>query len=371
MRRLFAVLLLPAAVASSAMAGGCSSSDNGAADASIDGFGVIVGGDDGGGDGAGGGDGGTTSWQSTLRLAHASPDLGPVDFCWRAHGTQAFTGPVLGAAALQGDASSGNDGAFDAGATDEVSTGDAASAADATSATDADAAAESDAALGADAADGDAAGPPTSGALVFGEMTPAVQLPNAGTFDLALVAPGQSSCYAAYLGGQVTLYANQSTTAVIMGLVGQEAGPSVLSFVPFTDAPFDQQSARVRLIHAALGSRSESAAPSLSVRAGTTVLAAEIDPTKATTSSAAPAVDALGYATVQPLDGPASLQIVTVGDVALTTWSTQADSDLHVQVGTAHTGILVSLDHGELGVAWCSDAPTAGAPECRLLAAAP
>lgn len=372
MRRIFVVLLVPAAVASAALAPGCSSSDNGAADASIDGFGVIVGGGDGGGDGGGqaGGDGGVGGVQTTMRLAHASPDLGPVDFCWRKTGSQAFTGPVLTGGPQPGDAGDAGSaeaapGALDAGAGDataiDVAVPEAATADDGAAGGDGD----------ATGGDGEAGGPAVPGALVFGAMTAAVQLPAAGTFDVALVTPGQSSCYPSRLAGQVTLSASKSVTAVIMGLAAPDAGPSsALAIVPFTDAALDPQRARVRLIHAALGSSTEGPSPPFSVRAGTTLLAAEVDPMKATTASTAPSVDSLGYATVQPLDAPTVLWLTSIGDPQATTWSSQPDPDLHVQVGTAHTGILVSLDQGALGVVWCSDAPTTSTPaSCKTIVA--
>lgn len=365
MRSLFVALLVPAALACAAVAPGCSSSGNGAgADAAIDGFGIIVDGNvgsDAPGDSPG--DGGS-SLPTRMRLAHASPDLGPVDFCWRPHGAQMFTGPVLTGSPAPGDASTDADAkGADAKASDAQGIDAAGDGAPGDGA-------PGDGAPGDAGTDADGAAPPAPGALVFGAMTPPVTLPTSGTFDVALVAPGQATCYPARLGGQVTLDANKSATVVIMGLAGLDAGPSALAILPFNDGIVDPQRARVRFIHAAMGSRSEAATPSLSVRSGLTPLASEVDPMKAATKSTVPDVDALGYATVDAIDGPTGFQLATVGDAALTTWWTQADPDVSVQVGTAHTGILVSLDQGALGVMWCSDqGPPGAAPACKLLPA--
>jgi hypothetical protein len=367
MRRIFVSVLLSAAFASTALAGGCSGGKNGgAADASADSYGVHVTGDGAGGDGEG--EGGDTAMgeQTTMRLAHASPDLGPVDFCWRQSGNASFTGPVLGGD-LPPEAGPKDDGGQD-GAGDSAP-GDAADAS-------------------GDEADGwTEAGLPESGTpetgtpgtadggmpavLVFGTMSPDVLLPSAGTFDIAVVAAGQTSCAARRLAGTVTLDAGKRATVVLMGLAALDSGPDALTIVAFTDAPLDPQTARVRMIHAALGTASEPATGPLSVKAGDTAIAAEVDPMMTSTPSTTPAVDALGYSTLSAFVPPTVLQLGTVGDAAPGHWTT-AGSDLAVEPGTSHTGIIVSLGQGDLGIAWCGDAPTnRGAATCAVLVAQP
>lgn len=364
MRRFFVFLLFPAALAS-ALAGGCSGGHNGAAaDAGVDSYGVIVGGGDGG-TGEGGGEGGT-SVETTMRLAHASPDLGALDFCWRLSGAANFVGPVLGggappvvdAAGAPPDA--GDDGAD--GDTDAtLGYPDADDGSDSSPGTDASTDASWDAGL-ADAA--------STGALVFGTMAPDVLLPTSGTFDIALLPAGRTSCASPWFVGQVTLDAGKRATVVLMGLYADDAGPMQLSIVSFTDAPLDPQTARVRLIHAALGSRSEPGTPALAVHAGETLLTSEVDPKQASDTSTAPAVDSLGYTTLGALPAPTALELATAGDAAAARWTTDA-KDLGVSIGTAHTGIIVSLDQGELGVMWCGDASAAeGTAKCLLYPAA-
>jgi hypothetical protein len=243
----------------------------------------------------------------------------------------------------------------------DAGTGDAAAPDGDSASLDADASwldADADAAAAAEA--GGEAGTP--GVLAFGGMTADVQLPTSGTFDIALVAPGQSSCHQAQTVGQVTIDAGKRATAVLMGIASEKTGSRALSVVGFTDAPVDPQSARVRFIHAALGTRTTLGPPALSVRAGQTLLAPEIDPGKAAASSTAPDVDPLGYATLQGLPPTTALQIATVGDAApVVQWATQP-SDLGVSVGSVHTAILASLEQGAVAVIWCGDAIVAGGP---------
>jgi hypothetical protein len=353
MRRIFAVLLV-AALGSTAVAGGCSSNGNGGADASIDGFGVITpGGEGGGGDG---GDDGPSPVGARLRLAHASPDLGPTDFCWRVAGAASFTGPVLGSSAPPTD--SGSDVAASSDA-------DAGGGGDATSL---DGGSTSLDGSGGTEAGGDGGMP---GALSFGGMSPDVQLSTFGTFDIALVAAGTSSCHQALTVGQVTIDAGKHATAVLMGLVSPDAGPSTLTVVGFTDQSADLQKARVRFVHAALGTANSPALPALSVRAGQTTLAPEVDPGKATSTATSPAVDSLGYADVPEVTTTTALQITALGDATpMAQWATQPWS-LGVGVGTVHTGILASQDQGAIAVIWCGDSVVAGGPAACVVLPAP
>jgi hypothetical protein len=324
MRRIFVSVLLAAACASTALAGGCSGTkSSGAPDAGADSYGVMVTADAAGGDGGAQEAESSTMEQTTMRLANASPDLGPVDFCWRQTGAASFTGPVL-----EGDLPP-----LDAGPV---------------------------------SAEG---GPP--GSLAFGAMSPDVLLPSAGTFDIAVVAAGQTSCAKHRLAGTVTLDAGKRSTVVLMGVAGSDSGPDTLGVVAFTDALVDPQSARVRMIHAALGDPGEPATGPVSVRAGSEVIAAEIDPGKTAAASTTSAIDALGYATLAPLQGPTSLELATLGDAAPIAWAT-AETDLSVLTGTAHTGIIVTAGQGALAVSWCADTPSnRTGPTCSVLLAQP
>ena len=355
MRRIFVSVLLAAACACTALAGGCSGGKNGnAADAAADSYGVQVTGDGAGGDEEGGeGDSGPTE-QTTMRLAHASPDLGAVDFCWRQSGNASFTGPVLGGDLPPPEAGPPmTEGSADAAA-GETGPGDASDAWNEASTLETG---TPDAAMPAE--------------LVFGSVSPDVLLPAAGTFDIAVVPAGQTSCTKHRLVGTVTLDAGKRATVVLMGVAEQDSGPDALGVVAFTDAPINPQTARVRLIHAALGANSEPATGPLSVKAGTTVIASEIDARMTSAPSTSPAIDALGYATLPPFQPPTALELATLGDVAATHWTTAA-SDLTVQTGTSHTGIIVTFGQGALGIAWCGDAPTnRGAATCAVLLAQP
>ncbi len=358
MRRIFVSVLLASACASTALAGGCSGGKaGGAADASADSYGVKVTGDGAAGDGEGEEGDSAPPAQTTMRLAHASPDLGPVDFCWRQTGAASFTGPVLGGdlppegGSPGGDA--GPDGAAEAGSLDAADVPTDA----------ADGAPEASMPMPPDAG--------TPGDLVFGTMSPDVLLPSAGTFDIAVVAAGQTSCATRRLAGTVTLDAGKRATVVLMGLAAADSGADALGVVAFTDAPIDPQTARVRMIHAALGAAGQPATGPLFVNAGNTTIAAEVDPRMTGAPSTTPEVDALGYATLAPLEPPTPLQLGTLGDVLSSTWTT-AGSDLAVQAGTSHTGIIVTVGQDALGIAWCGDAPTNRGPAtCAVLLAQP
>jgi hypothetical protein len=203
-------------------------------------------------------------------------------------------------------------------------------------------------------------------------MSPDVPLFSAGTFDIAVVTAGQTSCATRRLVGSVTLDAGKRATVVLMGLAGQDSGPDALGVVAFTDEPIDPLSARVRMIHAALGASSQPAIGPLLVIAAGSVIAPEVDPGMTSAPSMTrPPVDALGYATLSVFDPPTPLQLDTLGDATAIKWVT-AERDLAVQEGTSHTGIILTLGQGALGVAWCGDGPaTPGTPTCSLLLAQP
>ncbi|HEY6459248.1 MAG TPA: hypothetical protein VIY73_03825, partial [Polyangiaceae bacterium] len=163
----------------------------------------------------------------------------------------------------------------------------------------------------------------------------------------------------------------------ILGLAGDDAGASALSIVSFTDGTASPQAARVRMIHAALGTGSAPPAPSLSVRAGTVLVTPEVDPrqvsaasTSAGADASTPSIDALGYTSLAALPPPTAFTLTSVGDAAAAKWTT-GPAYLGAGLGSSHTGILVSLGAQMLGVLWCNDVNPTGAPAACSLYPAP
>jgi hypothetical protein len=285
-----------------------------------------------------------------MRLVHLSPDLGPIDFCWRLSGAATFNGPMLGPFA------DGGAGGGDAGSTD---TGSDGAAGDATLA-------DSGASDSSTASDGGLH------AFDFGSMSGDVTLPAAGTLDIALVSAWQQTCGQPLLVGQVTLDAGKHATVAVMGLARVDAAAQqALSLTSFTDdTTADAQNARVRMIHAALGwSDGSGPAPALDARVGQMLVAAQIDPRHASAASSTPPVDALGYATLAPVTSYRMLHLDSLPDAGPATWSTP-NVDLQLLAGSMHTGFVVGHPQGALGVLWCSEAKTSGATAmCGLLTA--
>jgi len=124
MRRNFVWVLCPSVLSLTAGVAACSGNGNSASDASVDSYGVIVPGGDGGASDEGGDADAAPEDETTMRLAHASPDLGPIDFCWRPAGAASFTGPVLGGGTLPEAGPPSSDAGGDAG--DAGGAGDAA-----------------------------------------------------------------------------------------------------------------------------------------------------------------------------------------------------------------------------------------------------
>jgi hypothetical protein len=131
------------------------------------------------------------------------------------------------------------------------------------------------------------------------------------------------------------------------------------------------------MIHAALGTGVAPPAPPLSVRAGSVLVTPEVDPRQvsaASTSSApdasAPSIDALGYTSLAALAPPTAFALASAGDAAPAQWATGPEY-LGVGLGSSHTGILVTLGTGTLGVLWCNDVNPTGAPAACALYPAP
>jgi len=381
---LLAALLAPCAAA--IPTGGCNN-QAGPSDAGPDAT-IIPGGDSGNEDAESDGSGVLTS---TMRLANMSPDLGPVDFCWRVTGSTSFAGPVLATPLDAGPPASGTD-ASDASADADAST-DASATEDASEDAMQDAVPEgasedaiadaADDALDAEAPSADASedaadtGEPPGEAggiplqVSFGAMTAFVQLPVIGTLDLALVPPGQLSCNAPAFIGRVTLDPDKPATVAIMGLLGADAGSaSALTMRSFTDEPASAGAASVRVVHAALGwPGGDGPAPPLAVQAGNALLVAQVDPADVPGPSTSPPVDALGYATAPAFDAPAPIELFTLDDASPRTWSTPF-FPLGLLPGTTTTAFIVTLAQGALGIAWCGSAQSVELPGTCVMQAA-
>ncbi len=94
--------------------------------------------------------------------------------------------------------------------------------------------------------------------MSYGEITSSVRIDATGTFDIALVDAGSTTCQSPKFVAQVTVDAGKHATLALVGLLsatGSDADPArALSIVSFTDdAQLDLANARVRLIHTALG----------------------------------------------------------------------------------------------------------------------
>jgi hypothetical protein len=374
----FAVATAAPLVAAVALAQGCGSSAIAPADATADYMAHLPqedGGDDGGD--AAGGDATVLNTVSALRIAHLSPDLPEVDFCWRIAGSVTYTGPVLsrGWAPPAQDAGEAWDAVSDAADADATSAPVDAreDAQDARDEEHVDAGDAGDATMDAepdvvDAGDGGQtdAQVVTPPGLSYGEVTSTIQLDTSGTFDFALVPAGSKSCDSALFVGHVTLDAGKHATVAVVGLLAALQSDAetaqALSIVSFTDdGALDPQNARLRIVHAALGwpaVPADSPAPQLSVDVGSREIAAEVDPKHASATSSTPMVDALGYATVAPVTVPAVVTLRGRGDAGADEWST-VPVDLDLVAGTLHTAFIVSQPLGSLGLVWCSDAATA------------
>jgi hypothetical protein len=293
-----------------------------------------------------------------LRVAHLSPDLGQVDFCYRAADHDTWVGPVLLEQA--GDQEPPPDG---------------------------------------DPEDDQDARPPSPpsayGGVSFTHVTRYIATNVAGTLDVALVEAGSSSCAHALALGRITVDTGRRSTAVIMGSRGADAyAPGLLRIVALTDdaSPYEGY-ARTRFVHAALAAvrRLDDAGGTnvdphaqcvgavqveLSVSdidSTPTPLTCAVEPGYVASPCDAPSVDALGYAQAIPVETNASLQLLESGDAGVTgAWSTES-VDLQLTSGSIHTGFTLVDPQGWVQVLWCDDASeTAGGDTpCSLFPASP
>ena len=283
---------------------------------------------------------------TTMRLAHLAEDLGPVDFCYRMAKTSSFEGPVLGGglgSQTPGDAgiADGGDAGVDDGGTDDGGTGDGST--------------------GDGGTDGGAA------RVGYHTVSRYLALGASGPLTIALVAPGSTSCATPLFTADVTLDPGKLSTVAIVGRAAPDAGDGALALVAFIDDRVTVPAkARIRMIHAALGTETRPPAGALSVRASgsqTVTVAERVDPKAAASQSATVPVDSLGYATLEPVPSPAQLAVgaaasPTVSDASSDSWVSQAGS-LDMRGGSLHTGFVLSgREEQPFEVLWCTDTST-------------
>lgn len=283
---------------------------------------------------------------TTMRLAHVAQGLGSVDFCYRTASSTSFEGPVIGGGlgTIKKDAGAADAG--DGGGDLDAGSDDAADAAD---------------------AGGDAGGGAAS--VAYRTVSRYLTLGASGPLTVALVAPGSTSCATQLFVADVTLDPGKLSTVAIVGRPTEDAGDAQLALVAFIDDRTTvPDKARVRMVHAALGTAAgRAAAGALAARASgstTLPLADLIEPRRAAAPSATVPVDSLGYATIAPLPSPARLAASAApgtsgGDASTGSWASEA-GELDLRGGSLHTGFILSSDAQLYEVLWCTDTSTAG-----------
>jgi hypothetical protein len=256
-----------------------------------------------------------------VRLAQLSPVLGAVDFCLRAKGSAYFDGPKF---------SSTNTPMLDA-------------------------------------SDGGPNG------VAFPGVSGYVQVPAAGTTDVAIVAASDTSCSSPKLVGTVTIDPNKRMTLAVMGAVkDSDSGTGALGIEAFVDdTQAHADAARIRVIHAALGAATVNGYGPLAASIGfgnqVDSIAGRIDPRHtATTSNATPVIDALGYGSHTPIAGQSSLRFSSLDQMPGSPWSTQP-ADLGLGANAVKTAFLVSIGQS-LTVVLCGDLPSGGDMPCQVYA---
>jgi len=267
--------------------------------------------------------------------------------------TSSFQGPVLGGGVGGGDEDGGSpdDASADGG---DAGTGD-----------------DADAGL-ADASAGDAEGADGGApAVVYRTVSRYLTLQASGPLTIALVAPGSTSCATPLFTADVTIDPGKLSTVAIVGGSDGDGGNAALSLVAFIDDRMTLPGeARVRMIHAALGTGARAGAGALAVRAAaaqTMTIADRIEPKSAASPSASVPVDSLGYATIAPVPSPAQLAVGAAAstpssgaDASVDSWVSQA-GELGLRGGSLHTGfVLTGEGNQSFEVLWCTDTSTSG-----------
>jgi hypothetical protein len=306
--------------------------------------------------------------QATARFVHLASNLGDVDFCVRSATAEAFVGPILAGGGV-GPADAGGSNANDAGS-------DAMGAADAADANDANDFSEAGADDGGVEAGGGATDGGASTALAPRTMTNYITFPGSGTFQVAVVAGGATTCAAPLATLVVTLDPAKLATVALAGVYSptDDGGTASLTMLRFIDDPQSvATSARVRIVHAALGTPNKSAPGALTVSAKGTeslVIAAHVDPGQAAAADTSPPTDMLGYALITPIPPSTALVVGPAAGAdggAVKQW-TSAFTDLGLDATSLHTGFIVSDDAQDFAVVWCRDESTVGKRvDCRTI----
>jgi hypothetical protein len=269
--------------------------------------------------GIGTGDAGPPS--TTMRLAHLASDLGPIDFCYRAANTGTFEGPVLGGGSPKKDA--GDDAEADSGDDAEAGVGD------------------------------------SGAALATATVSAYVVLDADGPLTIAIVEGGASSCAGPIVVADVTLDPGKLSTVAVHGRRDTDASDA-LGIVAYTDDRSTvPEKARVRIVHAVVGSAGPIAVRAVAAQA--ILVADRVEPRRASTASTSVPVDDLGYATIDPVPPPASLSVTPAAaqDAATSGWQSSA-GNLDLRGGSLHTGFVMAGEGKPYQVLWCTDTSTAG-----------
>jgi hypothetical protein len=312
---------------------------------------------------------------ATVRIAQLSADLGAIDFCYRPTGTTSWTGPIF--ATLHPPVDAG----VDATIADATAPADAWPDATGDDAPYEDAGSDDASSPSEDATPWDAGAPYDAGApigVAFESLSTYVTLAGSGTFDVAIVESGSVSCATPLAVDRVTLSPAEHATLVVMGSAALDASAAdALQVAAFADdLSVDASAARLRFIHAALGSSSTPPLPGVSIGLlfadqTTVAVAGDVEPGQAASpSSTPPVVDMLGYATVAVSTTAASIvmsaEAVDAGSD--TTWMTGV-SPLALAASSLHTAFVYQNENG-VAVLYCEDLDVGGTSAvCTPLAA--
>ncbi len=352
------------------------------------------------------GQGDAAPLHTSLRLTLLAPLGFGVDVCLRS-GTLPFQGPLL-----YNDFPSAPDGGKDAPLADAspdallVDGGGASDAGD-------DALGDADAGVSVDALD---AGPAASdsgaraGGILYQNVSSYVDVPLAGTVDVAVVLGGASSCGQPLATQRVTLDPGKYSTLVILGGeapadagarpdAGDAGTPDggaavALSIVVLTDDPSTSTTlARARFFNALTWSDAGAAAAVevTAFAAGVLVPLASVVPVDGVgaTSPASPAVDALGYWSGAPLVTSPAVDLLVhpllvaldggaLGDAsvdaAASGWTFAPNPEqgsFHLVAASNHTGFLVGQSAGSARLIWCTESTASGSTQtsCVVVAA--
>jgi hypothetical protein len=208
-------------------------------------------------------------------------------------------------------------------------------------------------------------------------MTNYITFPGSGTFQVALVAGGATTCATPLATLVVTLDPGKLATVALAGAYSpaDDGGTASLSLLRFIDDPkSDATNARVRIIHAALGTTKKAGPGALTVSvkgAESPVIAAHVDPEQAAAADTSPPTDMLGYALITPIPPATALVVAPAAGAdagGLAPW-TSAFTDLGLDATSLHTGFAVSDEAQDFAVVWCSDQSTVGKRvDCRTIA---